>query len=64
MTATWAEIFKIPNIIGYLNWRICFNSAVCCTQFSFLLLLHKVEAFIGKKNTLLFTINHSPLFFQ
>lgn len=26
-----------------------FNSAVCCTQSSFLLLLHKVEAFIGKK---------------
>lgn len=40
-----------------------FNSAVCCTESSFLLLLHQVEAFIGKKNTLLFTINHRPPFF-
>lgn len=37
----------IQSTAFWKNWKIV-NSAICCTEPSFLLLLHQVQAFIGK----------------
>lgn len=52
-------------MLGILNnWKNMFNSAVCCTEPSLLLLLYQVGAFIGEKNAFVYNKSQASFSFS